>query len=187
MIIGFTGRIAAGKETIKSFLVDKGFEYIETSEVLREELNRRRMEITRKNMQDLGDELRKKQGPGILMKLLLEKADSKKNYIFDSLRNAGEVDFLRKNVKDFILIAVDAPRELRFKRILQRGKASDPKTWDTFLEVDNRDYFDPHNPHGQQVKQCIEKADYLIINDGSLEEIKKKIEKIYGEIKNLRT
>lgn len=169
------------QETIKSFLVDRGFEYIETSEVLQEELTRRRVEITRKNMQDLGDELRKKQGQGILMELPLEKTDPKKNYIFDSLRNAGEVDYLREKVKDFVLIAVDAPQELRFQRILQRGKASDPKTWDIFLEVDNRDYFDPH---GQQVKQCIEKADYLIVNDSSLEEIMKKIEKIYEAIKN---
>mgnify|MGYP001609705850 CR=1 FL=1 len=183
MIIGFTGRIAAGKESVKHFLVEQGFVYVETSQVLKEELSRRRMEITRKNMQDLGDELRVKYGLGVLMKLLLEKTDNKKNYIFDSLRNAGEVDYLRKHVKDFILIAVDAPQEIRFQRILSRGKASDPRTWDEFLVIDNRDYFDESNPHGQQVRDCMARADFLIVNDADIAKSLKEVETIWEKIK----
>ena len=38
MIIGITGRIGAGKETLIQFLVDQGFEYIVTSKILSEEL-----------------------------------------------------------------------------------------------------------------------------------------------------
>jgi dephospho-CoA kinase len=78
------------------------------------------------------------------MKLLLEIAnkDKTKNYVFDSLRNAREVDFLRNNVKKVFIIGIDAPQKLRFERIISRGKSSDPKTWNEFLKVDNGDFFD---------------------------------------------
>ncbi len=160
MIIGLTGRIAAGKETLTDFLRKKGFIYLETSKMLAEELEKRGLEITRANMQDLGDELREKYGVGALMKMLLEKIEPGKDYIFDRLRNPGEAEFLRNNAKDFIFIAVDAPQKIRFERILKRNKPSDPKTWEEFLKVDNRDFFDETNLMGQRVGKCMEIADF---------------------------
>ncbi|OGJ21482.1 hypothetical protein A3K73_00765 [Candidatus Pacearchaeota archaeon RBG_13_36_9] len=183
MLIGITGRIAAGKETLTDFLRKKGFVYFETSKMLAEELEKRGLEINRWNMQNLGDELREKEGPGALMKMLLKKTEPGKNYIFDSLRNAGEAEFLGNTAKDFVLIAVDADQKLRFQRIIERGKPSDPKTWEEFLKVDNRDFFDKDNPMGQQVGRCMERADYVIVNDKEVEESMKEIEKIWEEIK----
>src|SRR4030042_7035785 len=130
MRIGLTGRIASGKETLTDFLRKKGFIYFETSKVLIEELEKRGLEINRWNMQNLGDELREKDGPGAIMKLFLKKTEPGKNYIFDSLRNAGEAEFLKDNVKDFILIAVDASQKIRFQRVIERNKPTDPKTWE---------------------------------------------------------
>jgi len=183
MIIGLTGRIAAGKETLTDFLRKKEFIYLETSKMLTEELRKRGLEVNRWNMQNLGDELRNKLGPGALMKMLLEKTKPSKNYIFDSLRNAREVEFLRNNVKDFVLIAVDAPQKIRFERILKRNKPSDPKTWEEFLKIDNRDFFDETNPMGQQVGKCMEIADFKIVNDADLEKSMKEIEEVWEKIK----
>jgi len=183
MLIGVTGRIGAGKETLTQFLRDRGFIYFQTSDLLKEELRKREVEITRKNMQDLGDELRERDGPGVLMKMLLEKIDVSGNYIIDSLRNTGEVEFLKNNVENFILIGIDASQKIRFERQVQRGKPSDPKTWEDFLEVDNRDNFDENNPMGQQVGKCIEISDFVVVNDGSLEEAMKKVEEIWEEIR----
>jgi dephospho-CoA kinase len=134
-------------------------------------------------MQNLGDELRGKDGPGALMKMLLKKTEPEKNYIFDSLRNAGEAEFLKNNVKDFVLIAVDAPQKLRFERTLKRNKSYDPKNWDEFLKIDNRDFFDESNPMGQQVGKCMEAADFKIMNDADLEKSKKEIEDVWEKIK----
>jgi dephospho-CoA kinase len=71
------------------------------------------------------------------MILLINKTikEPDKNYIFDSLRNLGEAEFLRKERKNFILIGVDADRKIRFDRMLKRAKESDPKTWDDFIKV----------------------------------------------------
>jgi len=182
MLIGITGRLAAGKETLTGFFRDKDFKYYESSRVLREELEKRNIEITRTNMQNLGDKWRREYGPGALMKKLLEKINPNENCIIDSLRNAGEADYLRQNVQDFVLIAITADQKLRWERMQKRGKPSDPKTWKEFLIVDERDYFDANNPMGQQVRECIKKADYLIINK-DINESMKKIEEIWEEIK----
>ena len=181
MIIGLTGRIAAGKETLTSFLREKGFVYFETSAILKAMLLERGSEITRENMQNLGDELRKQNGVGALMSIMLERAgkDKSKNYIFDSLRNSGEAVFLREKVKGFILIGVDASQKIRFERILKRGKPSDPKTWEEFLKMDARDNFDEKDPMGQQTGRLLEMADFVIVNDGDLRDSMKQIEEIW--------
>ncbi len=181
MIIGLTGRIAAGKETLTSFLREKGFVYFETSKLLNEELVKRGLEITRTNQQNLGDELRKKHGPGVLMKMLLEKMSPDKNYIIDSLRNHHEAAFLKNCGIKFFLIAVNAPREIRFERIIKRAKPSDPKTWPEFLEIDNRD-FDSGDAMGQNVKKCLDVADFVIMNNDNLEDSMKRIEEVFKEI-----
>jgi len=183
MLIGLTGRIAAGKESLTEFLRKKGFVYFETSKLLKEELQKRGVEITRENMQNLGDELRKKEGAGVLMEIFIGRMESGKNYIIDSIRNTGEIEFLRKNARDFILIGIDAPQKIRFERIIKRGKPSDPKTWEEFLKADNRDFFDKTNPLGQQVEKCMELADYKIMNDGEFESSLEKIKKIWAELK----
>ena len=185
MLIGLTGRISAGKETLTGFLRKKGFIYIETSKLLKGELEKRNLEITRSNMQDLGDELRGRDGAGALMKILLNQIKlTRGNYIIDSLRNSGEVKFLRENVENFVLIAVDAPQKLRYERIVKRAKSHDPMSWEDFLKVDDRDFLDKSNPLGQQVGMCIEMADYVIVNDKDLESSMKEIEKIWEKIKS---
>ena len=182
MIIGMTGSIAAGKETLTGFLRKRGFRYFITSDLLKDELNKRGAEITRENMQNLGDELRGKHGAEVLMKMLLKKIDVNENSILDSIRNPKEAEFLRDNLDNFILIAIDAPREIRFKRMLERGKPSDPKTWEDFLKTDERDKSDPENPLGQQVGKCIDIADHVLINDRSLEEMERKMKDLFGKI-----
>jgi len=116
------------------------------------------------------------------MKIFLKKTEPGKNYMFDSLRNPEEAEFLKNNVKDFILIAVDSSQEIRFQRMIERNKPTDPKTWEEFLKVDNRDYFDENNIFGQRVRECMNIADFKIVNN-DLEESKKEIEEIWEKIK----
>ncbi|MBT7101957.1 AAA family ATPase [archaeon] len=184
MIIGIAGRIAAGKETLTKFLRDKGVNYFETRRILSETLEEMGLEASRSNMQDLGDRWRGEGGAGALMEKILEKINYKdEDWIIDSLRNGGEAEFLREKLgKDFVLISVDAPREIRFKRIVDRGKKSDMLNWDNFLKVDERDDFDKENPMGQQTGRLIGMSDHVIMNDGILEDAMSEIKKAWEEI-----
>jgi len=186
MIIGLCGRVAAGKETLTQFLRDKGFIYFETRQIIIEELKKLGLELSRENMQNWADDLRVKEGVGAIMKIMLNKAklDKTKHYIFDSLRNAGEAEFLRKELgeNNFFLIGVDAPQKLRFERIISRNKPSDPKNWEDFLKMDDRDHFDFSNIMGQQTGKLLHIADFVIVNDSNLESSIKRIEEIWDKI-----
>jgi dephospho-CoA kinase len=73
MIIGVTGLPCAGTDSFGKVLEEKGFIWFSYSDVLRDEAKKRGIEITRRSLQDLGDELRKTQGSGVLSKLLIKK------------------------------------------------------------------------------------------------------------------
>lgn len=184
-MIGVCGTVAAGKETLTSFFREKGFVYFETRRIIIEELKKLGLEASRKNMQDWADQQRAKHGVGALMEIMLERAnkDKTKNCMFDSLRNDGEADFLKKNCDNFVLIGVDAPREIRFKRAVARAKPSDPVILEEFLKMDERDLHDAGNPLGQQTQKLLDMADFVIINDKDLESARKQVESIWQKIK----
>jgi dephospho-CoA kinase len=181
MIIGLTGRIAAGKREVSRYFEKKGFEYYTVSYIIREVAKERNIPITRENLQDLGNDIRSKEGAGAWMKRLIKKLDLSKNNIIDGIRNPGEIEELRK-VKDFYLISVGAPQKIRYQRVSKRAKPSDAQDWEGFLKMDERD-FGEKDPLGQQVGKCMEMADYNLLNDSSIEDFKKKIEEIYNKIK----
>lgn len=176
MIIGLTGTKASGKSIVAEILKEKGFFYTSTSDLVREEaLKRGITNYTIKDLQDIGNEIRKNFGSGELVKRCLEKAKDKKDVIIDGIRNPGEVQEIKK--ANGIVIAIDAPVELRFKRILERKRESDPKTLEEFKKMEERDRKDKEEL-GQQVDKCMEMADHLITNDSTLENLKTKIEYI---------
>ena len=138
MIIGLTGTIGSGKGEIAEFFKNKNFSYFSLSHVVREEATKLGIKHERKLLQDLGNELRKKHGNGVLVLKLLDKIKSNKNVIIDSIRNTAEIGELRK-LKNFYLIAVNAFLDTRFKRSRSRNRESDPKTYDEFLILEKRD------------------------------------------------
>ncbi|MEM5829548.1 MAG: AAA family ATPase [Candidatus Aenigmatarchaeota archaeon] len=182
-VIGITGTIGSGKEVVKEALTRNFDCYSVTlSSVIQAKLKK---EVDRKTLQDMGNELRKKYGNFILAKLATDYLQRDKEMIIvDGIRNPGEVNYLRETFGDkFFLIAVDAPRELRWERIKNRGREGDPKTWEEFLVLDERDQGEGEPLYGQRVRECLQMADFLIINDCSLEKINEKVAKIVEELK----
>jgi dephospho-CoA kinase len=183
MIIGLTGRIAAGKEVVVRFFEEMGFNHLTFSDAIRAEAKRRWINIDRTNLQDLGNLVRNQEGAGTWAIRLLKMMNDNDDYILDGIRNPGEIEELKKQKKHkFVLLSIDAPQKDRFERLIKRKKPSDPKTWDDFLDIDKRD-FGEEDELGQQVGKCMELADYNIINDSSIEQFLEKIDKFWQEVK----
>lgn len=186
MLIGLTGRIASGKGEVAKYFVDKGFIYISLSDSVRKEAEKMGIdfstEIGRKNLQDLGNSLRRQKGTGIWARKILEEINLSKNYIIDGIRNPAEINELM-SVENFYLISVNAPFDIRWKRVLQRAKASDPKTKEEFKKADDRDFGIGEPVSGQQVGTCMAMANFKLENNGSLNELYDELEKICEEIK----
>ena len=183
-VIGLTGTIGSGKEVVKEFIKKKYNCYTVTlSDILKAELQKKGKTLDRTALQDLGNEMRKKYGNHILAMLAVEYLGrDKQAIIIDGIRNLGEVDYLKKKFgNDFKLVAIDAPQEIRFQRIVTRG-GEDPKVWEEFVKSDERDQGVGELEHGLRVKDCINVADYTIVNDGSLEDLQKKVDETTEKI-----
>ncbi len=74
------------------------------------------------------------------------------------------------------------PQEKRFERLIKRERSSDPKTWQEFLLMDERDRGKEELNLGQQVDKCIAQADFKVYNNGSLTELNKTAEEILKKI-----
>lgn len=186
MIIGLTGSLAAGKGVVSDFFKKKGFIYLSLSDELRQVAKERKIEITRENLQNLGNQLREEQGSGVLAKLVVDKIKNQeyKKAVVDGIRNPAEIDELEK-LKNFFLVSVDADPKIRFERMVSRNRESDPITWNEFLKVDKKDKGIGEKKSGQGVGKCMKKASFVLLNEGSLEEVNEKIERLYQDILKL--
>ena len=178
MIIGLTGKNAAGKGELAKHLQSKGFVYFSLSDALREEATKRGLGHSRDILINLGNELRKKFGNGILAKKINEKinkeqAAGKKNFVVDSIRNPGEIQELRKN-KGFLLVGVVTDEKIRFQRLLKRRRIGDAATFEEFKRQEDRENNDEAS--GQQLDKCLELADKHISSNGTIDEANKEFD-----------
>lgn len=183
--VGVVGQIACGKGVLIDYLIKKlGFVSFSLSLILHEELKKKGVkEFTRKTLQDIGDSLRKQYGDDVLARRAIKKllAQGEKHVVIEGIRNPGEIEFLKKN-PSFILIGVKAKRELRFKRLLERSKPWDPKTWNDFLKVDRRDLGIGQQKSGQQVGRCLVYCDFVLTNNKDTTDFHKKIKTLMKKI-----
>ena len=75
MILGLTGKNAAGKGVAAEFLQIKGFQYLSLSDVLRDEIKRRGLDVSRERLVEMGRELRRTHGDGYLAERILERLE----------------------------------------------------------------------------------------------------------------
>ena len=91
-----------------------------------------------------------------------------------------EVEFLRKK-EDFLLIAVDADIKIRYERIRQRKSSTDNVSFETFQKNEERE-MQSSDINAQNLRACIEKADIVVDNSGTIEDLKENIEAIWKTI-----
>ncbi len=175
-LIGLTGTNGAGKGEVAKYFMKKGFNYFSLSDLLREELRKRGEDITRDNLIRLGNELRFTYGSDILARMVMERVRQIDGpAVIDSLRNPAEINYLRQH-GNFILIAVDAPVEIRFARVKSRGRNESAETLQEFIAKEQEEMSEARE--AQQLSKCLEMADVRIWNNGSLEELYAQLEKI---------
>lgn len=182
LIIGITGTLGAGKGTVVEYLVrEKGFVHYSVRAFLLEEINRRGMPGNRDSMVVVANDLRHRHGPSFVTDCLYyEAVKSGKPCIIESIRTTGEILSLREKGR-FILLAVDADPELRFRRISERGSETDRIDYETFLSNEARE-MTASDPGVQNLKACMELAEYKLINNGSREELFRQTEEILAKI-----
>lgn len=177
-VIGITGTLGAGKGTIVEYLVaHHSYHHYSVRGYLLQEIHRRGLPPNRDSMVLVANELRSKNSPAFIIEELYKEAVILgKNCIIESIRTPGEAESLRKT-GNFVLLAVDADPLLRYQRIFSRGSETDQIDFETFLANEARE-MDSTDPNHQNLRKCIEMADILLFNNGTIEQLEHEIEQL---------
>ncbi len=183
IIIGITGTLGAGKGTIVEYLTGQmQFRHYSVRGYLIVEIKKRGMEVNRDSMVSVANELRQKHNPAfIIEELYREAVRCNENAIIESIRTPGEIDMLRTQ-KNFYLLAVDADPEVRYKRITERKSETDHISFETFIENEKRE-MSSTDPNKQNLSECIRRADFVVNNNGSMEELYRQVAQIFNTIR----
>lgn len=180
MIIGLTGENCAGKGTVAEYLKTKGFLYRSLSDVLREELKAEGKELTRENLIEKGNSLRAQYGPAALARKTIERLEEGRDYIIDSIRNAAEAQEI-KGLPNSTLVYVSASPETRFGRMKARGRENDPQTFGEFQGLEAKEMKNKDR-NKQSLVEAFALADAKIENNGTIEELHKKIDALLASL-----
>jgi dephospho-CoA kinase len=206
MIIGITGTLGAGKGTVAHMLVQKGLKYESVRNFLVELLQKENQQINRDTMHEIANRLRKNFGSDFIVAQIIQKInlqqlqeqyDSERksipnqphipklqsqipqSVIIESIRSLGEV----KKLKEMggILLAVDAPVQIRYDRIKKRASATDNVSFEKFVTDELSE--DNNTEHEQNLPKCIGEADFVIINDGDLPKLHAQVDEFIATYK----
>lgn len=183
MIIALTGPMAAGKTEAGMILKEQGFQYIAFSDIIRKIADERKIEPTRQNLQKLGRKVKEEaNNQGILSKLIVDHK-KKDNLVADGLRNPDELREFKK-YPGFLLVAVTAPMRVRYARIRKRKRPGDPENYIDFRSLDRKE--NRGESPAQDINRCVRAADLVIENNGTIQELKDKVQRSIVQSKKLK-
>ena len=181
MIIGIAGMLGAGKGTVVNYLLTRGFKHYSVRAYLMEEIVRRGLAVNRDNMVLVANDLRARSGPGYIVEELYKKAMKiGGDCVIESIRCVGEIEALRRK-GGFVLFGVDADVEIRYARIVERGSLTDRVSFDKFVRQEQFE-MSSDDPTKQNLRACIEMADYRFKNDWTIADLQKRVAAVLGKI-----
>jgi dephospho-CoA kinase len=181
--IGLTGRMASGKGEAIRILTHYGFHPVSLSDIVRAEAKKAGQEISRSQMQDIGDRLRRQGGAGVLGQRIREKIEASPvtRWVIDGIRNPAEVAELKRLAR-FYLVGIEADIPVILKRLQKRGRETDRLKTEELLMALEREWGIGEPDNGQQVGPCMALSDILIANNSTLKTFERKIKDVLNEI-----
>ena len=163
------GMPASGKNIARLYAESKKIPYFATGDLVRREVSKRDLEPTAENTGKVSNELRGKDGMGVTRLALSAALKARNPMVFlEGMRSWPEIDLIRQKAES-IVVAFLAPKEVRLKRILSRGRSDDFPEY--FQERDLREI-----SYGTAVPIAL--ADEYILNTGSLEDALQALDQI---------
>ncbi|OGZ41894.1 MAG: hypothetical protein A3C80_04310 [Candidatus Ryanbacteria bacterium RIFCSPHIGHO2_02_FULL_45_43] len=175
IIIALTGKKGSGKGTVADYIkIRHGAVVFRFSKILDDILIRLHLPHTRDNQIQLALDLRQLYGNDILAKVLAKDIQSTRPDIavVDGVRYQDEWNII-KTLPNAKLIAMSANADKRYQRITMRNEKAD----DTGLSQEQFNEQEARKTE-LQIDSLLKIADHSIINDGTLDELNKKIEHV---------
>ncbi len=178
-IIAFTGMPFSGKTEAVKIAREMDIEIIRMGDLVWDEVKKRGLKLSDKNVGFIANEMRKKFGKDIWAMRTVEKLKTKnkiQTILIDGVRSYEEVLSFKKNLgNNFILIAINSSDYLRHKRALIRGREDDSNVIRKIKERDKREI-------EWGIKEAIKHSDINVSNNDSLKDLRIKIIKIFKNL-----
>jgi len=180
LVLALVGESGAGKTTTTAIISDMGFTPIALAKHLRETAIAQYGEPERAQVQNLARETQAIHGDDYYARVALSDPSFSQSgdVIIDGLRNVAELEYTSKAAADtgrrFFLVAVLASDEMRFSRVVRRGRAGDPLVRERFEEDDARARGDAKDGF-QQNGILIDMAEHTLHNTGDMDSLRSRI------------
>lgn len=180
MKIAFVGPPAVGKDVVSEYLSRKySIKHISSGDIIRKYILKNKLgKLDRKNLQITGNKLRKEFGGDVLVKMAIEESgiSGDNSLILSGLRAIDEVETF-KNLGGKV-IAIIAPIEQRYSLAKKRGRIDENISFEEFKKIEDEENLG-QDRESQNVSKVISMADMTVVNDGTLEELYEKCERVY--------
>ncbi len=172
-IIAVVGMCGSGKSEAVKFFVENGYKRVYFGEVVMNEMKRLGLEVNEANERATRENLRKEFGMGAMaVKSLpvIEEFMKHSNVVIESLYSWEEFKILKDKFGDaFKLITIYTTKELRYERLLKRPFRPLTNEESKSRDISEIEKLDKGGP--------IAYTDYLIMNDGTLDEMNAELKK----------
>lgn len=185
-VVCIVGMPGAGKSLVSDELVRQGFAYLRFGQITLDKIKEEGLELTEANERKIREGFRRKYGMGAFAILNIPKIDEmlkKSNVVVDGLYSWSEYKILKERYGDAMyVVALYAPPKLRYERLKNRTIKGDERQRFRSLteeEAKARDYAEIEN---LEKGGPIAMADFTIVNTGTTNELKEKVNKILSQI-----
>lgn len=179
-VVSIVGMAGTGKSEVARLFEENRFTRVRFGDVTDEEVTKRGLELNEENERYIRELLRQEQGMAVYAKLNLPAIDSALKYsdvVVDGLYSWEEYTLLKSHYGEyFYVVAIWTSPKTRYARLT--GRLERPLTLE---EAAGRDRMEIENINkGGPIAM----ADFTIINETSLEDLRKEVKKIISRLKN---
>jgi len=177
-VISIVGMAGSGKSEVARVFESNGFKKVRFGDITDEEVKKRGLQLNEENERHVRQQLRQEHGMAAYAKLNLPKIDAwlkSSNVVVDGLYSWEEYTFLKGRYGDnFHVVAIWASPGTRYERLAKR-----PVRPLTVKEAAGRDVAELENTNkGGPIAM----ADFTIINESSLKNLKRETEKVLAAL-----
>jgi len=178
-VVAIVGMAGAGKSEVARVFEGHGFKRVRFGDITDEELKKKGLESNEENERRIREELRKKYGMAAYAKLSSRRIDrllKSSDVVVDGLYSWEEYTLLRERYGEKLsVLTVWASPATRHARLAHRAKRAL-----TLKEAASRDRSEIENINkGGPIAM----ADFAILNENSLEELKRETERVLSTLK----
>lgn len=180
-LVGISGTLASGKDTIAEFLVrDFGYIHASTGDMVRKVAMQKYGSIERPTLVKTATELRYANGAGALVAEALKEREP---LVITGIRSIGEVKTLK--AAGGILLFVDAPITIRYERMKSRMRDNETAlTLEEFKSNEEKEMYAGPNDEDFNIRGIGELADIRVENTLPLDEYIGLVYSKLGLVKN---